>query len=119
MDKTVFGWAFGIIVAVCVAGVTITDKVGEWSQAALNWVTGDLGWLYILAASAFVVFSLVLAFGRYGRIPLSRHGEPPEFSTTSWVARMSIGLPQPCSSIRFLPNSAWNGELIRLPRPIR
>ncbi len=88
MDKTVFGWAFGIIVAVCIAGVTITKKVGVWSQAALDWVTTDLGWLYILAASAFVVFSLVLAFGRYGRIPLSRNGEPPEFSTTSWVAMM-------------------------------
>ncbi|HET7306160.1 MAG TPA: BCCT family transporter [Segeticoccus sp.] len=88
MDKTVFGWAFGIILAVCIAGVTITDQVGEWSNAALGWVTADLGWLYILSASAFVVFSLVLAFGRYGRIPLSRNGEAPEFSTVSWVAMM-------------------------------
>src|SRR5690554_727285 len=35
------------------------------------------------------------------------------------IARMSIGLPQPLPSMRSLPNSDWNGALIRLPRPIR
>ncbi len=88
MDKVVFGCAFGVIVAICVLGVVFTDQVGSISSSALSWVTDSLGWLYILAASGFVVFSLVLAFGRYGRIPLSRSGEEPEFSTVSWVAMM-------------------------------
>ncbi len=88
MDKTVFGWAFGIIAAICILGGVFTGTVGDYSQAALTWVTDSFGWLYILAASGFVAFALVLAFGRYGRIPLSRNGEPPEFSTISWVAMM-------------------------------
>ncbi|MGH3505261.1 MAG: BCCT family transporter, partial [Nocardioidaceae bacterium] len=88
LDKTVFGVAFGIIVVICVLGVVFTGHVSDYSGTALDWVTDSFGWLYILAASAFVVFSLVLAFGRYGRIPLSRNGEEPEFSTVSWVAMM-------------------------------
>lgn len=88
VDPIVFGVSFGVIALVCILGGFFTEQVGAIAEKALGWVTSSLGWLYILAASAFVVFALVLAFGRYGRIPLSRHGEPPEFRTASWVAMM-------------------------------
>lgn len=88
IDKTVFGSAFGIIALVCLLGIVFTDTTGEWSGNALAWVIGNLGWFIILSASGFVIFSLVLAFGRYGRIPLSRNGEEPEFKTISWIAMM-------------------------------
>lgn len=97
VDKVVFFVAAGIIVAICVLGVTLTTQVGQVATAALGWVTTNVGWLFILGASGFVIFSLVLAFGRYGSIPLSREGQKPEFSTLSWVsmmfsAGMGIGL---------------------------
>ncbi|UYM06875.1 BCCT family transporter [Solicola gregarius] len=88
IDKTVFGWAFGVIAVICIFGGIFHDKTEEWSGEALSWVIENLGWFIILSASAFVVFSLVLAFGRYGRIPLSRNGEEPEFRTISWIAMM-------------------------------
>jgi len=88
VDKTVFGVSAGIIVVVCLAGVLFTDAVGGAASSALGWVTSNGGWLFILGASGFVVFSLVLAFGRYGSIPLSREGQGTEFSTLSWVAMM-------------------------------
>jgi choline/carnitine/betaine transport len=88
VDKTVFGVAGGIIVAVCIVGVIFTDAVGDAAGAALTWVTGTFGWLFILGATGFVAFSLVLAFGRYGNIPLSQEGETAEFSTLSWIAMM-------------------------------
>ncbi|MDN5852828.1 MAG: BCCT family transporter [Actinomycetia bacterium] len=88
IDKTVFLWAFGIIAIICIIGAVWSDKTADWSGEALGWVTDSLGWLIILSASGFVIFSLVLAFGRYGRIPLSRNGEEPEFKTISWIAMM-------------------------------
>jgi choline/carnitine/betaine transport len=88
MDKVVFGGAFGIILVVTVLGMVFTKTVGDVTGAAQSWIITSFGWLFILSASGFVIFSLVLAFGRYGRIPLSREGEEPEFSTTSWVAMM-------------------------------
>lgn len=88
VDKTVFGVAFGIIAALCIFGAVFTTPFGDGAAAALSWVTTNLGWLFILAATGFVAFSLVLAFGRYGSIPLSQHGEKPEFSTLSWIAMM-------------------------------
>ncbi|MDN5748273.1 MAG: BCCT family transporter [Pseudonocardia sp.] len=88
IDWTVFGVSFGIIAAICAAGLLFTDTVATVSGAALDWVVASFGWLLILASTGFVIFSVVLAFSRYGRIPLSRNGEPPEFSTVSWVAMM-------------------------------
>src|SRR5690554_7104864 len=88
IDKTVFGIAASIILVICLAGIFFTDAVGDGARAALGWVTHNLGWLCILSASGFVVFALVLAFGRYGSIPLSKEGEKTEFSTVSWVAMM-------------------------------
>ena len=50
-------------------------------------ITGG-GWAFVLAASGFVVFALWLAFSRYGKIPLGRDDEGPEFRTVSWIAMM-------------------------------
>ncbi|MET1043938.1 MAG: BCCT family transporter [Microbacteriaceae bacterium] len=97
VDKVVFGVAAGIILVICVLGVVFTQQVGDAAAVALSWITTNLGWLFILGSTGFVVFALVLAFGRYGSIPLSREGEKAEFSTLSWVsmmfsAGMGIGL---------------------------
>src|SRR5699024_1464721 len=88
MDWTVFGWACGVIAVVTVVGRAFPGKVNDVTGSALTWVTDSLGWFFILSATGFVVFSVVLAFGRYGRIPLSQNGEEPEFSTISWIAMM-------------------------------
>ncbi|UNK46262.1 BCCT family transporter [Arthrobacter sulfonylureivorans] len=88
VDKTVFFVSGGIIVVVCLLGIFFTEQVTEVAGALLGWVTSTFGWLFILGATGFVLFSLVLAFGRYGNIPLSREGETTEFSTLSWIAMM-------------------------------
>jgi glycine betaine transporter len=88
IDWTVFGAAFGLIAVFCLVGGLWPGGVSTVSNAALDWIITNLGWLFILTATGFVVFSLVLAASRYGRIPLSKEGEPPEFSTVSWVAMM-------------------------------
>ena len=48
----------------------------------------NTGWLFVLTASAFVVFVIWLAVSRFGNIPLGRDDEGPEFRTVSWVAMM-------------------------------
>ncbi len=62
-----------------------------------GWITGGLGWYYILIVAGFVVFSLWVGFSRYGRIRLGQDDQKPEFSRLSWFAMlfsagMGIGL---------------------------
>ena len=88
IDRVVFGISLGFIVAFCIVGAVFPTAVGEVGSAVLSWLVVDLGWIYVLAATGFVVFALWLALSKYGRIPLSRDTERPEFSTASWIAMM-------------------------------
>jgi choline-glycine betaine transporter len=88
VDRWVFGTAGVLTVAFIAWGVFGTDSLGAVTTAVLNGVMKGGGWAFVLAATGFVVFALWLAFSRYGRIPLGRDGEAPEFRTVSWIAMM-------------------------------
>src|SRR5919202_1271648 len=68
--------------------VSAATGLGTVSSSILGWVTGNLGWMFVLLASAFVVYVIWLAAGKYGRIPLGRDDERPEFRPVSWIAMM-------------------------------
>lgn len=88
VNPFVYWTALGLILAFSIVGIVWTDAVGNLASAALDRLVGMFGWLYILAASGFVAFALFIAGSRYGRIPLGREDERPEFSTISWIAMM-------------------------------
>ncbi|MFC4554129.1 BCCT family transporter [Georgenia faecalis] len=85
-DKAVFGAAALAIVAFIVWGIVSTDSLEAVSDTALAWVVANTGWFLSAIASVLFLFMVGVAVSRYGRIPLGRDGEKPEFSTTSWVA---------------------------------
>jgi choline/carnitine/betaine transport len=88
LDKVVFGISAAVALAFLAWGMISTSSLNTASGDALSWVMGNAGWLFVLTASAFVVFVIWLAASRYGTIPLGRDGEEPEFRTVSWVAMM-------------------------------
>ncbi|MGC4962464.1 BCCT family transporter [Gordonia sp. DT218] len=65
-----------------------SDSLNASSTNALGWITDNMGWLFILSATFFVVFAVYLAASKYGRIPLGRDGDKPEYRTISWIAMM-------------------------------
>ncbi|CEA09825.1 Glycine betaine transporter BetP [Arthrobacter saudimassiliensis] len=97
LDRTIFAVAGVLTLAFILWGFLDSSGLGTASTAALNWVMENTGWLFVLLASFFVLYVLWLALGRFGRIPLGRDGEAPEFRTWSWIsmmfaAGMGIGL---------------------------
>ncbi|MFP5252346.1 MAG: BCCT family transporter [Actinomycetes bacterium] len=88
LDRVVFGVTAGIAVAFVAWGFLSTATLGTASAGALEWTVTNTGWLFVLLASAFVVFVIWLAAGRFGNIPLGADDEEPEFRTVSWVAMM-------------------------------
>lgn len=87
-DKIVFGVAAALVVAFIIWGAVGTESLTSVASAVLGGIMSGGGWFFILAASAFVVFAIYLAASRYGKIPLGRDDEGPEFRTSSWVAMM-------------------------------
>ena len=88
LDKVVFGITAVLAVGFLVWGFVDTAALGNVSGAALDWTIHAMGWLFVLTASAFVLFVIWLAAGKFGSIPLGRDDEEPEFHTVSWVAMM-------------------------------
>ncbi|NGO67997.1 BCCT family transporter [Streptomyces boncukensis] len=87
-DRVVFGVTAALTLAFVLWGAVATDSLGGVSAEMLDWTMHNGGWAFVLAASGFVIFSLWLAFSRYGKITLGTEGEAPEFRTVSWVAMM-------------------------------
>ena len=88
LDRIVFGVTAMLAIGFLVWGFVDTGSLGTVSSSALDWTVTSMGWLFVLTASAFVVFVIWLAMGRFGDIPLGNDGERPEFSTVSWIAMM-------------------------------
>ncbi|WP_420176219.1 BCCT family transporter [Luteococcus sp. OSA5] len=88
LDKVVFGITAVLSIAFVIWGALAPAQLNTASGQGLEWVVGNAGWLFALAATGFVFFVLWLAISPYGRIPLGRDGEGPEFTTTSWIAMM-------------------------------
>ncbi len=88
LDKVVFGVTAAIAIGFVLWGFLSTSTLTSASTAGLGWVVHNMGWLFALVASGFVLFVIWLAAGKFGRIPLGRDDEEPEFKTVSWIAMM-------------------------------
>lgn len=88
LDKVVFGVAAAVALAFLAWGFIDTASLSARAGDGLTWTMSSAGWLFVLTASAFVIFVIWLALGRFGQIPLGRDEEEPEFRTVSWIAMM-------------------------------
>ncbi|QRJ57167.1 BCCT family transporter [Corynebacterium macginleyi] len=88
VDKTILGVVGGFVIAFVVWGVLAPEQVFNTSSTALDWVMRNLGWIFTTLATFLMFLLLILAFSKYGKIPLGVDGEKPEFSTISWAAML-------------------------------
>ncbi|MCK2023157.1 BCCT family transporter [Microbacterium sp. kSW2-24] len=96
-DHLVFGVALLATVAFIAWGVFAGDNLSGTASSVLAWVVEYFGFFFTTIATVILVFMLFVGFSRYGRIPLGRDDEEPEFSMFSWIsmlfaAGMGIGL---------------------------
>ena len=88
LDTIVFGVTAALAIGFVLWGFLSTSSLSAASGSGLEWVVHNMGWLFALVASGFVLFVIWLAAGKFGRIPLGRDDEEPEFRTVSWIAMM-------------------------------
>ena len=88
IDPAVFGVTAILVIGFLTWGLAAPDNLASVGSSVLAWITGTLGWLFILAATGFVLFAVYLAASKYGRIPLGKDDDKPEYRTISWIAMM-------------------------------
>ena len=88
LDRKVFFTSISAVVVVSLLMIVFPVASANAVQAAMEFITGKFGWLYLLAGVAPLIFAGWLAFGHYGQIKLGHAEDTPEYSTISWVAMM-------------------------------
>ncbi|NJP07987.1 MAG: BCCT family transporter [Chloroflexaceae bacterium] len=94
-------WVSFIAGGLLIVFIALTLLFQEQSQMffsnTLSFIGDTFGWLYIFSANIFIIFLVILAFSKYGKIRIGGPDAVPEFSTFAWFAMllsagMGIGL---------------------------
>ncbi|WP_150254248.1 BCCT family transporter [Nocardiopsis deserti] len=88
VDWLVFAIAGSLTVAFVIWGIWSPGNVAAVAETAFYWSTDNLGWMFNVVAIVVLVATMGIALSPYGRIPLGKDGERPEFSTFSWTAML-------------------------------
>ena len=96
-NNTVFIISLIFILAVVVLGIFSPNTLGELAGSVHDSILEYFGWFYLMAALVFLIFSLVIAFSRFGNIKLGGDREKPHYSYFGWFSMlfasgMGIGL---------------------------
>lgn len=88
---------FFIIWGIIPEGVLNNFSLNAVTTAVHSIILEKFGWFYLISASIFLAFALLLIFTKYGNIRLGKEGDQPEYSYLTWFAMlfsagMGIGL---------------------------
>ena len=86
VDKHIFWPAFITVVAVLSTMVIFEEKALSIVKEMFNFVTNQLGFVYIWAGVICLGAMIWLSFGRFSRVRLGGEDARPEFSRISWIA---------------------------------
>lgn len=88
VDKVVFFTAGVLAVGFVAWGFLSPESLGAVAGTLLTGVMDNFGWLFVIAATIFTIFVIIVALSKFGRIPLGRDDEKPQFKTSSWISMM-------------------------------
>ncbi len=93
----VFTISLVLVLVFVLLGILVPERLDRVSSILHSSIIEHFGWAYLLAAFGFVIFSIYLAFSKFGRIKLGTDDEKPKYSYFAWfsmlfAAGMGIGL---------------------------
>src|SRR5699024_7349188 len=84
----IFFSSAAVIILFVIATIVFTEPLDAAVSAASDWLYTNLGWFYILGVTLFLLFLIVIAIGRFGRVTLGPDDEKPEHSGPAWFAML-------------------------------
>lgn len=96
-DNKVFFISLAFVFLIVAWGIFFPANFEAKATDAFNFLVSKFGWLYLISMSLFVIFSIWIAFSKYGKIKLGPDDSKPDYSFISWFAMlfsagMGIGL---------------------------
>lgn len=96
-DNKVFIISIFLVISIVLWCLFAPNTFNIIANSALSFLVDEFGWLYLISMTLFLIFSILLAFSKYGTIRLGDNDSKPEYSYISWFsmlfsAGMGIGL---------------------------
>ncbi|QOR71179.1 BCCT family transporter [Ruania alkalisoli] len=90
-DPTIFFVAAACMVFFLIVLLLLPSQTAEAFTAARTWIVTNLGWFFIMGVSLWLLFLVILALSKYGRIRLGSDDARPEYSNVSWFTMLFAG----------------------------
>lgn len=87
-NKVVFFTSLVLIILLIVIGVAFPEAMKENLNNFRIWTSDSFGWFFVLSVNIILVFTIYLAFSKYGKIRLGGPDARPMYSKASWFAML-------------------------------
>ena len=84
----VFIPSFFFILLLVIGTASQPDLAGELFSSVLSYITNTFGWFYMLSVAVFLVFIVIVALSKWGRIKLGPDHAEPQYSFPAWFAML-------------------------------
>lgn len=88
VHKPVF-WPSVILISIMIiTTLLLGEQANSLFETIQTTITDSTGWLFVVAVNVFILFSIYIAFSKFGSIKLGGDKAEPEFSTLAWFAML-------------------------------
>ncbi|MCY9785326.1 BCCT family transporter [Nocardiopsis sp. EMB25] len=87
-DPVIFSVSAALAIVFVVSAIVFTEAVDTAFGAVSGWILTNLGWLYILGVTTFLVFLIGIALSRYGHVRLGPQDSKPEYNDFIWFCML-------------------------------
>lgn len=84
----VFIISSAIILGFSVWAMVLPDQASATMQAAVTWISTNLGWFYVVTITLVILFVLWVAFSKEGGVRLGPDHSRPQYNLFTWVAML-------------------------------
>ena len=84
----VFIISAAVILAFSAWAIINPDHAAASMQAAVSWISTNLGWYYVVTVTLVVLFVLWVAFSKEGSVRLGPDHSRPQYNLFTWVAML-------------------------------
>ncbi|SFA77408.1 choline/carnitine/betaine transport [Amycolatopsis marina] len=120
-NPAIFFTSAGLTFIFVAVSILFTDGVDTAFRSASDAIKSNLGWLYILGVTSFLIFLIWIAASRYGHVRLGGKEARPEYSNVTWFGMlfaagigtilMFWGVAEPINHFANPPLSGVNSEV--------
>lgn len=87
-NPAIFFISAALTIFFVVFAIAFTDTMDHVFGTASEWILSNLGWVYILGVTSFLIFLIWISLSRFGNIRLGAPDSKPDYSNVTWFCML-------------------------------